>query len=98
MGTIANSEDHNIVRYRQIVKPSSTFLTDRSKAVLLLWILFVIVFCFVILSCLFLAALCSPAGKGLVSWLSCVWCFFYDFAAFSRPRSGVVLDFKLNES
>ena len=27
------------------------------------------------LSCLFNAALWSPAGKGLTSWLSCVWCF-----------------------
>ena len=32
-------------------------------------------FVFVILSCLYLAALWSPAGKGLTSWLSCLWCF-----------------------
>ena len=32
-------------------------------------------FIFVMLSCLFLAALWSPAGKGLTSWLSCVLCF-----------------------
>ena len=32
-------------------------------------------FVFIILSCLFQAALWSPAGKGLTSWLSCVWCF-----------------------
>ena len=33
--------------------------------------------CFVsvMLTCLFIAALWSPAGKGLTSWLSCVWCF-----------------------
>ena len=39
-------------------KPSSNILTDRSKAVLLLWILFVIYVSFlsVILSCLFFAA------------------------------------------
>ena len=30
----------------------------------------------IILSCLFLAALWSPAGEGLISWLSCVWCWF----------------------
>ena len=30
---------------------------------------------FVILSCLFLTSLWSPAGKGLTSWLSCVLCF-----------------------
>ena len=29
---------------------------------------------FVMLSCLFIAALWSPAGKGLASWLSCVLC------------------------
>ena len=48
-------------------KLSSNILTDRSKAVLLLWILFVIcVSCLsVILSCLFLAALWwLPAGEG----------------------------------
>ena len=29
----------------------------------------------VVLSCLFLVALWSPAGKGLTSWLSCMLCF-----------------------
>ena len=33
------------------------------------------VFVFVMLSCLFLAAVCPPASKGLTSWLSCVLCF-----------------------
>ena len=32
-------------------------------------------FVFVMLSCLFTAALWSPAGKGLTSWLSSVWRF-----------------------
>ena len=44
----------------KVFKLSSIFCTDRSKAMLLLWILFVILcfmFVFVILSCLFLAAL-----------------------------------------
>ena len=27
------------------------------------------------ISCLFIAALWSPAGQGLASWLSCMWCF-----------------------
>ena len=47
--------------------------TDRSKAVLLLWIVFV-----VYASCwfvLFFVALWSPARIGLTSWLSCVFCF-----------------------
>ena len=32
-------------------------------------------FGFVMPSCMFLAALWSPAGRGLTSWLSCVWSF-----------------------
>ena len=40
------------------------------KVMLLLFPIF-----FVMLSCLFLAALWSPGGKGLTSWLSCVLCF-----------------------
>ena len=33
--------------------------------------------CFVLVmfSCLFIAALWLPAGKGLISWLSCMYCF-----------------------
>ena len=46
--------------------------TDRSKAVLRLWIAFVgYASCW----CLFFAAFWSPAGKGLTTWLSCVLCF-----------------------
>ena len=60
-----------------MLKLSSNFLTGRSMAVPLLWILFVIcVSCLsVILSCLFLAAMLSPAGKGLISWFSSMLCF-----------------------
>ena len=32
-------------------------------------------FVFVLFSCLFIAALWLPPGKGLTSWLSCMWCF-----------------------
>ena len=67
-------------------------MTDHSKVVLLLRILFVIYvskFVFIILSCLFLAALWSPAGKGLTSWLSCVWCFLV-FLSLSHMVSGVM--------
>ena len=55
------------------------FLTDHSKAVLLLWILFVVcVSCLsVILSCMFFAAFWSPAGKGLAFWFSYILCFFF---------------------
>ena len=37
-------------------------------------------FVFVMLSCPFIATLWSPAGKGLTSWLSCMYvfvCFCY---------------------
>ena len=46
---------------------SSSFLTDRSKVVLLLWILFVIcVSCLsvILLSCLFLTSLWASVGDG----------------------------------
>ena len=59
-------------------KLSSEFVTDRTKAVLLLWIIFVIYVSRVIL---LYCQLCSlqPWGhllkKGLTSRLYCVWCF-----------------------
>ena len=64
----------------KMFKPSSNFLTDHSKAVLRLWILFLL---FVFRVCLchsvlsVLAALWSPAQKGLTSWLPglCFLCF-----------------------
>ena len=43
------------------------FFTDYAKVVLLLWIIFVMSFMSAMLSCLLLAALWSPAGKGLTS-------------------------------
>ena len=54
------------------ISPPVFFFTDRSNAVLLLWIPFsywCFMFAFVMLSCLLLAALWSPAGKGLTSWI-----------------------------
>ena len=50
-------------------------------------------FMFVMLSCLFIADLRSPAGKELTSWHSCMWCFIV-FCHFHMwcPGSGVVLD------
>ena len=62
-------------------KPSSEYFTDRSKAVLLLWIVFVSYAS--VLSCLFLVVLWSPAGKWPTSWLSCVLCFL-DFCLFPK--------------
>ena len=39
-------------------------------------------FVFVMISCLFIAALWSPTGKGLASWLSCMLCFICVFVTF----------------
>ena len=67
-------------------KPFGILLTDRSKAVLLLWIIFVICdLCLsVVLSCL-LATLWSPAGNGLPSWLSYMRCFVtFPYGALGR--------------
>ena len=50
-------------------------------------------FVFAMLSCLFIAALWSSAGKGLTSWLACFWCslVFCHFRMWC-PGSSVVLD------
>ena len=55
------------------LSPPVKYFTDRSKAVLLLWIVFVgYASCWYVL---FYVAFWSPAGKGLTSWLQCVFCF-----------------------
>ena len=64
-----------MARRKTGLSPPVKYFTDRSKAVLLLWIFYV--FCSVLcLLCLcarlFVCALWSPAGKGLASWLSFV--------------------------
>ena len=68
-------------------------LTDRSKAVLLLLIIYVIsVLCLLCFrACLLIGALWSPDGKGLTSWLWSVMsnCKFVTFPLY--PGSGVVL-------
>ena len=51
--------------------------TDRSKAVLLLWIICVLCLVFLMLSRLFIAVLWSPAGKGLTSWLLLVMFMYF---------------------
>ena len=50
-------------------------------------------FLFGMLSCLFLAALLLPAGKGLTSWISCLLCFLV-FGHFHIwcSGSGMLLD------
>ena len=56
------------------LSPPVKYLTDRSKAVLLLWIFCVFSVLCLLCHCahLFTCALWSPAGKGLLSWLSFV--------------------------
>ena len=69
------------------------YFTDRSKAVLLLWIFygFFSVLCLLCLCArLFICALWSPAEKGLTSWLSFVVsnCEFVTFPLVSWVRCG----------
>ena len=54
--------------------PVKNIITDRSRAVLPLWIIYVISVLFLLCfrARLFIDALWSPAGKGLTSWLSFV--------------------------
>ena len=55
-------------------EPQVQYFTDRSKAVLLLWIFYVFSVLSLLCLCarLFICALWSLAGKGLTSWLSFV--------------------------
>ena len=59
---------------RELLSPPVKYFTDRSKAVLPLWIFYVFsVLCLLCLCArLFICALWSPAGKELASWLSFV--------------------------
>ena len=54
-------------------KPSSHFLTDVPRRFFLCGSFMLFVFVFAKLWCLFIAALWSSVGKGLTSWLSCVF-------------------------
>ena len=69
--------------------------TDRSKAVLLLWIFYVFSVLCLLCLCerLFVCALWSPAGKRLTSWHSCVVsnCAFVTFPLVSWIRCGTWL-------
>ena len=72
------------------LSPPFKYFTDRYKAVLLLWIFYVLsVLCLLCFYArLFICALWSPAGKGLTSWLSFVvynW-EFVTFPLVSRVR------------
>ena len=56
------------------LSPPVKYFTDRSKVLLLLWICYVFSLLCVLCLCerLFICALWSPSGKGLISWLSFV--------------------------
>ena len=81
-------------RHKTGLSPPVKYFTDRSKAVLLLWIFYVFVLSCVCYVCarLFICALWSPAGKGLTSWLSFVVSSVTLSLSHWYPGSGVVLD------
>ena len=56
-------------------KHSSDFLRTVPRECFFRGYILFFAFVFVVKSCLFLAALWSPARKELTSWLSCVLCF-----------------------
>ena len=76
------------------LSPPVKYFTDRSKVILLLWIVYVFsVLCLLYLCArLFICVLWSPAGKGLTSWLSCVMSNCEFSLSHLYPGSGVVLD------
>ena len=76
------------------LSPPLKYFTDRSKAVLLLWIIYAIsvLFLFHFRARLFIDALWSPAGKGLASWPSFVMSFCEVVTIPWYPGSGLVLD------
>ena len=76
------------------MRPPVKYFTDRSKAVLLLWIFYVFVLSWFAMFCvrLFICALWSPAGKGLTYWLSFVVSSVSLSLSHWYPGSGVVLD------
>ena len=70
------------------------FFTYRSKAVFLLWIVYVIsgLFLLCFRDCLLIDALWSPARKGLASWFSFVKSNCEVALSLWYPGLGVVLD------
>ena len=83
--------DVRLARCETGLSPPVKYFTDRSKAVLLLWIfnvIYVLFLCF--RARLFINAMWSPAGKGLASWLSFVmsYCEVVTFPLVSWVRCG----------
>ena len=81
-----------LARHKTGLSPPVKYFTDRTKAVLLLWMIHVIsVLCLLCFrACLFIDALWPPAGKGLTSLLSFVMsnCEFVTFPLVSWVRCG----------
>ena len=79
-------------RHETGLSPPVKYFADRSKAVLLLWIIHVIYVVCLLCFCarLFIVALWSPAGKGLTIWFSFVMsnCEFVAFPLVSWVRCG----------
>ena len=81
-----------LARRETSLSPPVKYFSDRSKALLLLWIIYVI--SVLLLLCfharLFVDALWSPAGKQLTSWLSLVMsnCEVVTFSLVSCARCG----------
>ena len=84
-----------LVRHETGLSPPVIIFTDRSKAVLLLWIIYVISVLFLLRFCarLFIGALWSLAGQGLTYWLSFVMsnCEVVTFSLVSWVRCGASL-------
>ena len=81
-------------RCETCLSPQVKYFTDRSNAVLLLWIFHVFsVLCLLCLCMhLFICALWSTAGKGLTSWPR-LWCITLSLSlSILYPWSDVVLD------
>ena len=78
-----------------VLSPPVKYNIDRSKALLLLWIIYVmsVLFLLCLRARLFIDALWSPALEGLTSWLSFVMCLIVKLSlSHWYPGSGVVLD------
>ena len=84
-----------LARHETGLSPPVKYFSDRSKAGLLLWIIYVISFLFLLCFrvSLFIDALWSPAGKGLSPWLSFVMsnCEVVAFPLVSWVRCGAWL-------
>ena len=80
----------SLARRETGLRPPVNIFTDRSKAVLLLWIIYAIsvVFFLCFHARRFIDALWSPAGKGLTSWLSFVMSEIITFQLISWVRCG----------